>query len=408
MGSWALYFLIKTNFKPLYRDLLVVLYNSGKQVLINPSQLYNVSGYFYLPNISIFGIIFAQFPYNLAYYIFYTLNFLLGVLYIREYDEILKLLNVQKRSHRFLFLIIISNGWLVLWNFVFNQSKIIICFIFLFVLRREMKFNLEKKEKNIKFYILNYSLLIFAIGFAPYLVFFLMVYFFQDIHNRELFKRVNFQKYCIFFVSFVIQNIFFIISPNLISNFLNGVTYAYSKGKIPEKGIVPIRLFYLREFVYVNARYSPMIALISILIILTITVILVLNKILKIEQKLSILALTYIVIDVYKGYVIYIILLPLILLSFVPYLNQKLEGVEFLKKNLYFLTGLISISGFYFMVMNKEIIFNILPFLHEFPLIIFIYLRWLILLSIMLISLIILNFKNKSSLIITRTEKFDR
>ena len=396
MSFWALFFLIRSKFKPLYRDLPVLIYKSGKQILINPSQLYDVSCYFFLPNIAIFGMFFTFLPYNFFYYVLYTLNFLLGILYIGEYDKILKLLNVKKKFHRFLFLIIISNGWLVLWNFVFNQSKIIICFIFLFVLRREIHFKIENRERNFKFYLINYSFFIFAIGFAPYLVFFLIIYIFQDFHLEKIFNKVSFQKYGYFITAFIIQNFFFIIFPYAIFDFLEGFTFAYSKGGVPEKGIVPIRIFYLREFVYIDGKYGLLITLISIFIISSISIILILCKNLKIEQKFSILALVYIIFDVYKGYVICLILMPLILLSFIPYLNQEKEGIEFIKENKDFLIGLISVSGFYFTFISMEQFFIILPLLQRYPLIIIVYLRWIILLSIMLISLCMGILKHKS------------
>ena len=92
---------------------------------------------------------------------------------------------------RFLFLIAISNGYVIYLLFLFNQTKYIIGFLFLFVLRREIQFRIENIKKDIKFYLINYGLFLLAASAAPYFFPLFLIYLFHDISKDELFKKEN-------------------------------------------------------------------------------------------------------------------------------------------------------------------------------------------------------------------------
>ena len=122
------------------------------------------------------------------------------------------------------------------------------------------------------------------------------------------------------------------------------------------------------------------------------------NQKLKIEEKFAYFSLIYIFINIYKPYNSLIVLLPFILLLYIPYLKQDPIKFDFVKENKIMLIGLSSIFGICFMIPNTETIIKYLPKFQEFPWIMILYLRWIILLIIMVSSLIILSLKSKSNL----------
>ena len=129
-------------------------------------------------------------------------------------------MDVKKQMHRFIFLIIISNGYFIYTQFKFCQFKYLILIIFLVIIRREIQYRKEGKEKDLKYYIINYAILIYAIGVAPYFIFLVFIYLFHDIGFYELTEKVNIQKYCIILILFILENFLFVLYPSLIFEFL--------------------------------------------------------------------------------------------------------------------------------------------------------------------------------------------
>ena len=392
IGLWALYALIYCDFTPIKSDFYV-FYSSGKQIFLNPSKLYNVSGYYYMPSFAVlFAISLSLLPLDTAYSTFFIINYILGVLTIRDFNKILIFMNVKEKIHRFMFLIIISNGYFVFHQFYFNQSKYLTFLIFLFIIRRELQYKKEENKKDLKYYLLNYGLFVFAIAMSPYFIFFLLIYIFQDIPKNELFKIENVKKYSIAISMFLIQNILFIIFPQLLFEFIDGF---YRPTRKPEY----LKLLYLREWVKLSASYIRILSILFSIILSIITIILIFNNKLNIEVKFGYFAIAYIFIGIFSyDFLLGLILYPLVILLFVPYLNENYSSFEFFKSNRILLLGLASILGIFF-AWSTFIIFDFIPGLQDFPLIIFFYLRWIFLLSIMMISLIFLKFKkNKINL----------
>jgi hypothetical protein len=387
IGLWALYCLIQNNFNTEGSDINA-FYKAGKQILIDPSRLYDAEGFHYTP---IYAIIFAfsisLLPYFIASDIFFMINYIWGVLTIIEFDKILILMDVKKKINRFMFIMIISNGYFVFNQFLWNQSKYLLFLILLFIIRREFKFKKDDIEKDLKYYLINYSLFVLAIGMAPYFIFFLLIYIFQDIPSKEFFKKENVEKYFIIIFIFLTQNILFIIYPSQFFIFL--ISGLYHPIRRNEK----IKLLYLREFIDVSYGTMTFITIFFTIILSVITLILILNNKLGIEEKFAYFSIAYIFFGVYSyPNLLSLTLFSLALLLFVPYLNQNAKGIEFIKCNKILLIGLMSIIGILF-ASSDFIFYDLFPLLEYYPSAIFYYSRWIFLLSVMLISLILLHLK---------------
>ena len=386
IGFWALYALIDCNFNPIMWDFYI-FYNSGKKILKNPAKLYKDPGYLYMPS---FALLFASslslFPLNIAYSIFFIINYILGVLSIREFNKILIFMNVKESIHRFLFLLIISNGYFIYRQFQTNQTKYIILVIFLFIIRRELQFNIYQLEKDLKYFLINYNLFIFALAVAPNFLFLLLIIIFLDIPRNELFKKENLKKYSIVFLVFIIQNFLFIIFPNLIFDFIDGFNR-------PSEFHDNVELLYLRGWLDISARNVRYLLISSIIILFLISLILSFNNKLQIEEKFGYYALAYLFIGVHgSSRKLPIVLLPLILILFVPYLNQDLKGIEFIKRNSILLIGLLSITLISFL-SYYNVLYDMNPNYQESPLVILDNLKYIIVFTTMMISLIFLKYK---------------
>lgn len=385
----TLLYLLRVNFL-LHQDDFICHYKGGIQFLINPKYLYDNYCYYYLPSLAmLWDAPLALFPLFEAHYINYFAKIILVILFIREYNRVLILMDVKEKVHRFLFLIIISANYYVYHQFYMNQYKFIIAVIFVFIIRRELQYRRLKKDKDLKFYIVNYGLFLFAVGTYPFLIFIFLIYIFQNINYNEVFKKENIQKYGIVIIWFFIQNIAFIFYPSLIFDFLN----LYNKhNQHDRRAYIP--LFYLREFTPLNPdqmEYFPYIMLTSVIFTCFITLILIIKKDLHIEKKFSYFALFSIFLSTYARRIL-VIYYPLSLFLLIPFMKQDKKGFDFIKDNKVFLIGFLSIALLSFM-FPSETIFKYLPFLLEFPFLIFVYLRYLFLLCIFGSSLLILHKK---------------
>ena len=191
---WALHALYDTEFKSHSIDFKD-FYNAGQQVFIDPLRIYD-SGFVYMPNMAFFfAISIALYPFSIAYKIFLIFNYVCALLVLKEYDKVLVMMDVKQKIQRFTFLMIISNGIYVYDQFFANQTKYLLFLLLIFILRREIQYNMQEKIKDLKFYLINYGLFILVIGMAPYFIFIFLIYIFQDIRIKELFDKVNIKKY---------------------------------------------------------------------------------------------------------------------------------------------------------------------------------------------------------------------
>jgi len=336
----------------------------------------------------LFSVSISLLPHFAAQCIFFIINLIVAILFTLEYNKILTLMKVENKWHRFIFLFVISNGWWVYSMFYFGQFKYLIGVIFVFILRREIQYTQEEKEKDTKYYLIHYFLLVFVVGIAPYFVFFLLIYLFQDIRFNELFKKENVKNYFIIIMMFTIQNFLLIIYPSLIFEIL------YLNQDFNENWRSGYPLFYLYEWIILD-DYS-LIAIISPIVIFSITLIISFNKELKIEEKFAYFAFACILFYIYARRT-FLVLSPLALLLFVPFLNQDEKGIDFFKKNKFLLIGILSVFIFHVNPQQSTII-KYFPILQEYPYIIFINLRWIFLLCIYVGSVVILYWKRYKSI----------
>jgi len=386
---WALYWLFYVNFRLGGYFDFEIYYEAGKQIFINPEDLYDNKDYLYMPNFAIvMAITISLFPMFIARNIFYCINYILAIILILEFNKILILMDVKAKTHRFLFLISISNGYLILELFLKNQTKYLVAVVILFILRRELQHFKEEKGKDLKYYIINYGLFVFIIGMAPYLIFFLLIYIFHEIRYDELFKKDNLKLYSIVFLMFLIQNIFFLIYPKLINGYRKAFIYFL---QTREMELDHFYLDYLVDnLISLPQAYQSIISLILNFVLYVITITIILNKKLRLEEKFAYYSFSFIILSYYSEKVL-IILLPLTLLIFIKFLDQNEKYLNFVKKNIFVLMGLISVSLIYLIHEPGGIYY---PLLIRFFFNKILHIGYLIFISILGSSLIILHVKN--------------
>ncbi len=359
---WALYYAAIVNF--LSSDYVSYdftnYYYCGERVIKKPRDLYRknidhdvIYGYKYLPNFAvIIGVpLYLLIPtITLAYKIFFIINIILGIIFMILFNKVLYLMNLKKKLYRFMFLIVISNGWLVLQQYRHNQTKYLLGVIILFILKRELQYKKKQIEKDFKYNLIHYNLFIFIVGSFPYFIFYILIIIFQDIPKNEIFKKDNLKKYFFLIILFIGQNFLFILYPDLIFKYYE--VYQIENRRFGDK----FAHFYLLFFdAYLDKipkiyRINFIIALNIILIAIAFGLIFV--KKLKLEEKLGFMSLSILFLN-YVAYRISLILLPLICLLLVPFLSQKQEGANFIKKNKFVLGGLFANLGIY-LIPHKD------------------------------------------------------
>ncbi|MFX1392125.1 MAG: hypothetical protein ACFFAH_00995 [Promethearchaeota archaeon] len=388
IGLWALYSHLIQDPDNIFTWDVDVVYVAGKKALTDPANIYDVPTFQYMPNFTIFiAIILSIFPYSLAYPILFLYNYLWAILAIREFNKILILKEVSKKIHRFMFLMIFSNGFWVYFQFYLVQTKFFVLLILLYIIRRELQFNIEQKEKDLKYYLINFNLLILAAGTAPQCILYLLLYIFQDVRYNEIFKKENFKKYIIAAGFFLIQNIFFIIFPHQIFEFLARFQH------MSEEKRIRMSLIYLREWVDISKRLSIILNILSLIALFIIIAFLIYKNHLEIQEKFGWLSLAFILIGFwFHQSAPAIIFFSLILLLFVPHLNQDVKGFEFIKSNRILLTGILSILIISFLAYEYGFVMVLfIPRPKELILVLLLDLRWIIFFSIMIISLILIK-----------------
>lgn len=371
---WALFHLIHEKFIPSDTCDFAVFYNAGKLLYTDPLELYALEHrYFHMPFFATFcSITVSLLPYFYAYYVYYIANIILFFILILEFNKILTLKGLKRKSHRFFFLIIISNGFIVHGIFYQNSFKFLIGVIILFIISREILLRQKNIEKDIKYLIINYGLFAFVIALFPPFFFFLLIYVFYDIPFKKIFKIENIKKYLIVIFWIFAQNFLFFIYPSYLFSFLN----SFQGHNTFERGYFP--LFYLREWV-VLSNYE-LVFYISTIYMAIIALIIIFNKDLLIEEKFAYYSFAWIIFSTYAGRSLFI-LFPLALLLYIPFIQQKNNFFEFLKKNLIIILGLISVA-FLYLTPPDFTIFKYFPFLQEVPWVLIIYLRKLVMLII--------------------------
>ena len=374
ISLYLLYYLFEVNFKHISDGDYPCFYNAGKQVFVNPLRIYDAKGFVYMPNTAFLFFFFALFPYSIGLIIFLFFNYILGLLVLKEYDKILILMELKQKIQRFMFLMIISNGMYVFRQFGWSQTKWLLSFLLLFILRREIQFIKHEKIKDLKFYLINFGLFILAIGLAPFFIFLLLIYIFHDIHIKELFDKENIRKYLIVILMFCAQNFVFIINPSQFFTFISFFNMPNVRNDIFQN------LTYLKDFnIIVSSDLMPLLTILFVIAISIISLIIIFQKELLMQEKFGFFFLAYIFLGIYSFQIyLYLLLFSFVLLLFVPFLEKNKKGFEWVKLNKFFIIGILSLT----LILNHDLIYYIIPRYSVF-----------ILLSLMMISLILLYFK---------------
>lgn len=222
---WALFALIQVNF---YLDTSTMgsdftyFYNAAIKIIQNPSMLYIDEGksFYNLPAFAYFFIIFTIFPFRVAHFVLFFSNIILGILFILELNKIMKLIGMNHDFLRIVFISIIIFSWNIYFQFYYPQVKFIVGLIMLFIIRREIEWKKKSLEKDMKYYLLNYFLMIFSLSMAPYFIFIYLILIVDDIGIKNLLKKKGLTHFFLLIIIFLLQNITLFIYPNLIIEFL--------------------------------------------------------------------------------------------------------------------------------------------------------------------------------------------
>jgi len=349
VGFWAIHWLIQIEFIATTSHFdFGIYYHSGRQIWIDPRRFYKEDfgysiGIAYLPFfLVLWAISLSLLPYSIAFFIWYCLLFIIVAFFILEFNKILILVGLKEKGHRFLFLIIISNGWPVLHQFALSQTKFLIGLILFYILRREIQYKKEEREKNDKYYWVTYFLFVLIIGMVPSLLILLLIFLFHDISKEDLWEKENFKKYGIIIILFLCQNFLFFIYPNLIFDFLK--IFLRYQGRQYE--LKHFYLFFINDLFSIPDILKMIVSIILLIIMYGIIIFLIITKKIPLLEKFCYFAVSFIYLN-YLAFRILIFLLPLTLLLFIPFIKQELKGKKFIKENKIVLIGLISISGIY-------------------------------------------------------------
>lgn len=373
------FFLVKVE-NGFYEDLQM-FYRGGKILLIDPSDIYSVVGYFYSPSFSIFSLLlFYFFPLWEAHFVLWGLNIILGIGLIIELNKIFKLMELNNDLYRVIFLSIAILSWDVYGQFYFPQAKMIVAFIIFFVIRREMEF---REEKSLKYYIINYSLMSFSLGISPYFIFLYMIIFINDVGRENLLRRSSIEKLFLFAIIILAENFLFILYPNLIFDFFDkGLGFSNGEGWNWD-----IYVFYLRdlELPLGNFRIYFITSYIALSILIGISSY-------QLKTKVGLFGVVYLLTSSY-GTVDEFIPICMVLFLFISFLEQEDRILDGIKKNKLVVIGLIGIILINANPYDPYTLYKYFPILLSPPFVSIMKFRVLIFVSMMVIPLIILKIK---------------
>lgn len=398
MVFWAFYYFIKVGGIPPYTRYadFGFFYESGTRVLTDPINLYKMEKFYYLPSAAtFFAFTLAIFPLSISYYAFYFTNIVLGILIVREFNKILILLDIEDKFTRFLFLILISNGWFLHRIFTFNQTKLIVSFLLVLIIKREIQYRIGEREKDLKYYFINYFTLIFLIGLAPILILVFIIFLFNDINIRDFFKKKSIKIHLLIIVIFLFQNILFIIFPSLIFDYFakDGLNWAY---------VLPgyCNCFFFEIGYYLSEPFFTLYFISSTIIIAVITIILAFHPNLRLETKIGFFSLSYLILGMFSGFMLCYMNMMFSLFLLIPNINKKEKKMEFIKENKLISVSLLIYAAIIF-ISPLETIQTYLLITNEYPFNIIATYRYVFLIGFYIISVIlILLIKNKDKKIL--------
>ncbi|MFX0141080.1 MAG: hypothetical protein ACFFDN_46005, partial [Candidatus Hodarchaeota archaeon] len=303
LSLWALISLIKDNFSLLDSCDFPIFYYGGKHIYTKPEKIPYGHGYWWTVNFAVAFSLISLFEYEIALWIFFFIIYMCGVLFIREFNKILILKNVNSKFNRVLFLSIISNGIYIMQTFDYLQKKFISLFLILLFIRREIEIRTKDNNyNNIKFQIIQLNILIFALGMEPQFASIGIIYLLNNKSIKSIFSKSQFKKYILVILIFIGQNFMFLVYPDLIFRFLDGITAVPSRTNIshidlntitPEE-VIKERLEFNRcsmVMILLILGIDAPVGIISLILIALFTIIISFKKNLLFEKKIGYFAL---------------------------------------------------------------------------------------------------------------------
>jgi hypothetical protein len=341
---WTFYALIHENFYlnklNTYSDF-EMFYLAGRQVLINPAELYSIYGYLYFP---FFALLMAPISYFIpfweAHLFFFGIQLILTIYTIFLWNRILKIVLKDKKliaSKYYIHILYIPYfSWFIYAQFYQPQSKMIVFSIFLYcfyiLLESKQKDNLSLKK---------WAYLSFLIGIAlsitPHFIFMCLIFVFDDLPFNRIFKNkeaflYSLKKIGIFVSILLAQNCLLFIFPNLILDVFDPfLSFGHSTHTMN------VYYFYGWNFVI----DISLLALIYLVLLIIINLIISFSK-MDIVRKITYSSVSYLLFCYYGMWDEHINLVFLYLFFF-SFLKYEKTILEFIKNNFWLLLGILGI-----------------------------------------------------------------
>lgn len=362
-----------------------VFYFGGEKILEYPPLIYTAEEeiglrFSWLPVFAIMMIPYALFSFEIAEVLwFITLN-IAGIANIILLNKILDLKQIIHRFSKMVFLLVMSNGWIYMATIDVLQYKLIVVTLIMLFLYKEIKIRQDGTEKTNKFYFIQCLILVLVVSMYPVLVFLPFFYLLQDVSIKEILSKSQIKKYLLFAGAFLAENFLMLFYPSMISYFINGFSHYGDTSNIfinleyPFDAGWHLPLDSLENiFTALNIWIEPeIVKWISAVPVIGLSVLIALNKKWRIEEKFGYFAIVSLFLFIWPGpnsTVIYLYLIVILFMKKEFQLNIKAIWQD--KIQLLQIIGLLAIVfiSFYPPIYY---IFEVLPFLLNLPLQIFI------------------------------------
>ncbi|MHA1694851.1 MAG: hypothetical protein ACTSVV_15085 [Promethearchaeota archaeon] len=200
-------------------------YGAGKYIFSNPELVYGVahpSYFYYLPGIIMFFSIFSFWSMQVSAWIYYFILIIIAILSIYEFDIILKLKGINNKYIRLMCLLVISNGHRYFLEFDLLNVKIILMFLIIVFIKREVRYRLrENTDMNLKHLLLQTFILGIFISMTPPFIFLSIIFLLNNTNLKRIFSRQQLLKYGLFLIVILTLNFIIFIYPSLVVDFFN-------------------------------------------------------------------------------------------------------------------------------------------------------------------------------------------
>ncbi|MBN1216063.1 MAG: hypothetical protein JXA99_11570 [Candidatus Lokiarchaeota archaeon] len=373
--------LFKDHFNLLTSPDYGVFYQAGKEVFNFNIDMYDGTPYYYLPSFATIFSVFTLIDFATSQWIWLFLLLFFGIISMIEFDRILKF-NKMNLLTRFFILMVISNGLKLMQGFDYLQPKIVMLYLFAFFIRREIEIRNNLRKDDLRFKIIQYIILSFIIGINPSFFFFIFIYLLYNVNSvKDIFGKEKIKDYTIFLIIFLLQNIIFLIHPSLIISFLkNGI---FDMGNSPFYTLSDLTYNFVLEhhtflpqcpLAYIGTVFSMnrvIIGIISMILSAFFSIVIIIKQNLSLEKKLGLFFLVSLLFNIYLSPTILITILPFIILLLFP--DSKFQDdekynnfIDYIRKNINVLIGLLFFSILYFMP-DLSLVYRIFPFTINIP-----------------------------------------